>query len=149
MGVALTGITLDREFPTSNYEIRLRAKRVEGNDFFCGLTFPVGESHCSFILGGWGGSTVGLSSIDDKDASENETTQYMRFEKGQWYRIRVRVTEEKIQAWIDNDRVVDQDIRDRRISTRAEVELSKPLGVSAWETRSALQGIEYRLIESP
>lgn len=148
-GVTLTGIRRESEFPTSNFEIRLQAKRVDGTDFFCGLTFPVGESHCTYILGGWGGSTIGLSNIDGKDASENDTTQYRRFEKEQWYHIRVRVTDERIQAWIDDDRIIDQDIRDRRISTRAEVELSRPLGISAWETRSALKGIEFRAIESP
>jgi hypothetical protein len=47
-----------------NYEIKLEAKKVTGNDFFCGMTFPVGDSFCSFIVGGWGGPVVGLSSID-------------------------------------------------------------------------------------
>ena len=37
-----------------DYELRLEAKRVEGGDFFCGLTFPVGKEYCTLILGGWG-----------------------------------------------------------------------------------------------
>lgn len=143
-GSSLTGITYEGEFPKTNYEISLEAMRVDGNDFFCGLTFPVAESHCSFILGGWGGAVVGISSIDGRDASENETTQYKKFESDQWYKIRVRVTPERIQAWIDDKVIVDQDIAGRKITTRREVDLSKPLGISAFETRAALRKLQYR-----
>src|SRR6185369_7925223 len=51
----MTGITWTNEVPTNNYEISLEAMRVEGSDFFCALTFPVGKDPCSFIVGGWGG----------------------------------------------------------------------------------------------
>ncbi len=64
--------------------------------------FPVKKSHCSLVLGGWGGSLTGLSSLDGFDASENETTNVMDFKEGQWYKIRLRVTEKKIEAWIDD-----------------------------------------------
>src|ERR1051325_1303183 len=87
----MTGITWTNAFPKMDYEVNLDAMRVEGNDFFCGLTFPVGESPCSFIVGGWGGGVVGLSSIDGEDAANNETTKYLNFEKGRWYHIRLRV----------------------------------------------------------
>ena len=130
--------------PTSNYEIELEAQRVDGIDFFCGLTFPVRDSHCSFICGGWGGAVVGLSSINGADASENETTKYESFKKGQWYKIRVRVTDDNISCWIDDKQLVDQETKDRKITTRAEVNLSKPLGISAWQTKAALRNIRMR-----
>ncbi len=149
-GVTLTGITYEREVPKINYEISLEAMRVDGVDFFCGLTFPVNDSHCSFIVGGWAGAVVGLSSIDGKDASENETTKFMTFKSGQWYKIRVRVTETKIEAWIDDQQIVDQIIAGRTISIRNEVSLSKPLGISAWQTQAALRNIQLRrLAENP
>lgn len=145
MGNSLTGVTYaGDDLPKSNYEIELEAMRVDGIDFFCALTFPVADSHCSFIVGGWAGAVVGLSSIDNKDASENETTQYVTFKTGQWYRLRVRVTDDNISAWIDDKQVVNQDIKDRKISTRNEVDLSKPLGLSAWQTTSAVRGMKLR-----
>ena len=61
MGQPLSGVTWDGdvdEIPRVNYEIRLQAKRVEGGDFFCGLTFPVQDDPCTLILGGWGGTTL-------------------------------------------------------------------------------------------
>ncbi len=148
MGNSLTGITYDKkDLPTSNYEIQLEAQRVDGIDFFCGLTFPVKDSHCSLIVGGWAGAVVGLSRIDDKDASENDTTKYITFKTGQWYQIRLRVTDENISAWIDDKQVIDQDIEGKKISTRNEVDLSKPLGLSAWQTTAAVRNLQIRELD--
>jgi hypothetical protein len=87
---------------------------------------------------------VGISSIDGLDASENATTTYQEFEKGRWYTLRVRVTQQKLEAWIDKKQVVDTVITDRRISTRGEVDLSKPLGISTWNTKGAIKSIKVR-----
>ncbi|NLF71865.1 MAG: DUF1080 domain-containing protein [Candidatus Anammoximicrobium sp.] len=143
-GDSLTGIVYTKPFPQQNYELRLQAMRIDGIDFFCGLTFPVAQSHCSLIVGGWAGAVVGLSCIDGRDASENATTQYMKFEDGRWYAIRVRVTAERIQCWIDDRRAIDQPLAGHRVSTRAEVQPSEPLGIAAWQTKAALRNIEFR-----
>src|SRR5262245_7703273 len=37
-GSSLTGITYTAEFPKTDYEVRLEAMRVDGRDFFCGMT---------------------------------------------------------------------------------------------------------------
>jgi hypothetical protein len=146
MGSPLTGIhwTGKANLPTLDYELRMEARRVAGSDFFCGLTFPYKDSHCSLILGGWGGGLVGLSSLDGRDASENETTHYAEFEQGRWYRIRLRVRDDHIEAWLDDRKVVDCDVNGRSVSTRPEVSLSKPLGISSYETRAEIRAIKMR-----
>jgi predicted dehydrogenase len=53
---------------------------------------------------------------------------------------------ERIEAWIDDKRVVNQDIRSRQVDTRIEVELSKPLGIASWETRAAVRNIRLRML---
>ncbi len=143
-GNDLTGITWTGEVPRINYEVQLEAMRVEGSDFFCGLTFPVNESHCSLIVGGWGGTVVGLSSIDGQDASENTTSQVMSFDRKRWYRIRIQVHRAKIEAWIDDKKVVSQEIEGRKVSIRPEVDLSRPFGIASWRTRAALRAIQIR-----
>jgi 3-keto-disaccharide hydrolase len=149
IGQDMTGVTLARKdpLPKNNYELSLDAARLDGNDFFCGLTFPVNDSHCSFIIGGWGGGVVGLSSINGFDASENETTKYMEFKTGQWYKVRVRVSENRIQTWIDDKEIVDADIEGRKVGIRGEMELSKPMGVATWNTKGALKNIRLRKLE--
>lgn len=144
MGNSLTGANCTLPTPKTNYEIELEAQRVEGYDFFCGLTFPVGESHCSLIVGGWGGGVVGISSIDGRDASENETTQFRSFENGRWYKFRVRITDNYLSAWIDDENVIRQKIQGRRLSTRGEVDPSRPFGLAAWETKAAIRNIRLR-----
>jgi len=145
----MTGVNWTSAIPTMNYEIALDAKRVEGSDFFCGLTFPVGTNPCSFIVGGWGGGVVGISSLDGEDAANNETTKVAEFEKNRWYAVKVRVEPKKIQAWIDNEKYVDVDTSERRIGIRPEVELSRPLGISSWSTTAALRNIRVRQLNPP
>jgi hypothetical protein len=144
MGDGCTGITWKRAFPRTLYEVSLDAKRVAGNDFFCGITFPVGRSPCTLIVGGWGGATVGLSSIDGRDAAENETTKIISFEKDRWYHIRLIVTDKNIRSWIDNVKVVDFNIGNKKLSIRPEVDLSRPFGISSWTTTAALRNIRLR-----
>jgi len=144
IGDGCTGVTYTRSIPLMNYEITLEARRKEGNDFFCGLTFPAGNYFCTFIAGGWGGTTVGLSCIDGKDASENETTSNMNFEKGRWYNIKLVVTTDRIEAWIDEEKVVDCNTAGKKISIRPEVTLSKPMGIASWNTTAGLRNIRIR-----
>jgi hypothetical protein len=145
MGDGCTGVTWKGTFPESGYEVNLDAKRVAGSDFFCGITFPVSDRFCSLIVGGWGGGTVGLSSIDGKDASENETTLIRNFETNRWYHIRLLVTDEYIKSWIDTSMVVDFRIEEKKLSLRPEVELSKPFGITSWKTTAAVRNIRLQM----
>lgn len=144
VGDPLTGVKWTRSFPTKDYEIELMARRERGTDFFCGLTFPVGDTCASLILGGWGGETCGISSFEDMDASENETTFYRSFEMNRWYAVKLRVTKERLEAWIDDEKVVDVSITGRRIGTRPEVDLCRPLGLASYLTTAALRDIRWR-----
>lgn len=136
-----TAVRWKRDFPRSGYQVTLEAQRVAGDDFFCGLTFPVGDSYCSLILGGWGGGVTGLSNIDDMAAVENETTGYVKFEQDRWYRVRLRVTDERIAAWVDDEQIVDVARKDRKFSIWWEQEPVRPFGIATWNTAAALRKI--------
>jgi hypothetical protein len=143
-GVTLSGVTWGGEFPRQGYEIALEARRVEGDDFFCGLTFPVDDGACTLVLGGWGGGVVGLSCIDGADASENATSQHREFERGRWYAVTVRVTPERIECLLDGNRIIDQPLAGRRISVRIEVEDCRPLGIATYATTGEVRNIRWR-----
>jgi hypothetical protein len=127
-----------------NYEVAFEAQRVEGNDFFVGFTFPVEKSHASLILGGWAGSVCGISSIDHMDASENSTSSFHQFKSGQWYKVRMRVLKDRLEAWLDDEQIVDADIAGKKISVRVEVDASKPFGFCSYRTKAALRNIRLR-----
>ena len=149
MGNDMTGITWEGPLVRMNYEITLEAMRVSGSDFFCGLTFPVDANHCSLVLGGWGGTLCGLSNIDYYDAANNETTQFISFENGRWYHVRLRVTPGRIQAWLDKseEALVDIEISGRKIDTRIEMDLCQPMGVATWQTSGAIRNIKLRRLD--
>jgi hypothetical protein len=144
-GNRMTGIVYDRgNFPTTDYEVTLEGKKIDGNDFFCTTTFPVDDSFCSLVVGGWSGTVVGLSSIDFMDASQNETRSDREFKTNQWYRLRIRVSRNRIEAWIDSNKVVDLDTTDHRISLRFECEACKPFGIATFETTGAVRDLRVR-----
>ncbi len=148
MGEGCTGITWKRDFPKEDYMVTLQAKRVSGHDFFCGMTFPVGDSPCTLIVGGWGGSVVGLSSINKLDASENETKVLKNFENDRWYKICLIVKPDTIKASIDNNILIDFAIGNNKLSIRPEVQLSKPFGIASWTTTAALKNIKLTILKN-
>ena len=150
VGESLTGVYWDgAKLPVNNYELSMQARRTEGIDFFCGPVFPVNDSHCCFIVGGWAGATVGLSNIDNKDASSNETTRLMGFEDNRWYDIRIRVLPDRIITWIDDDCVVYQNIVGKKISLRGDTELCTPMGICTFQTQAEVRKLTLQRIGKP
>jgi hypothetical protein len=143
-GSQMTGVTWSGKPPRNNYELTLEGKRIEGNDFFCTTTFPVGDNYCSFVTGGWGGTIIGLSNVDHMDASENSTSASREFKTNTWYKFRIRVTDEKIEVWIDKDQVVDQSRKDHTFGVRIECDPCRPLGIATYDTIGAVRNIRLK-----
>jgi hypothetical protein len=146
-GFPLTGITSSlTDLPRTHYELEVIARKTAGIDFLIGLTFPIEDSYATLIVGGWAGPVVGISMIDGNDASRNETRKLMKFELNRWYRIRLRVVPEKIQAWIDDELVVDLLTSGKTFSVRNETLANRPLGICNFETRTEIKSILLRQI---
>ncbi|HBJ84727.1 MAG TPA: DUF1080 domain-containing protein [Verrucomicrobiales bacterium] len=146
-GESVSGVVYKKAatLPLTNYEITLEAKRLQGVDFFVGLTFPVGDlkTCATFVCGGWGGSVTGISSIDGFDASENNTSSYQRYEDDKWYAIKLRVTPENLSAWIGEKQVIDEDIINKKIAVRTgPIESYLPLSLTTFNTTSAIRNIK-------
>ncbi|HBT78025.1 MAG TPA: DUF1080 domain-containing protein [Planctomycetaceae bacterium] len=170
MGAGLSGLTLsekkEKEIPRMDYEIRYEARRMMGSDFFAALTFPVGEAYCSFINGGWGGGTIGLSSLDGFDASENGSGDFYAFKDLRWYQFRVRVRKENISVWIKplpegkeateaagdgpasdkwkEKQVIDCDTRGKKVGLRFEMETYRGLAFCTWMAEGEIRNVEIR-----
>jgi hypothetical protein len=58
------------------------------------------------------------------------------------------VTADRITAWIDDERIVDADIRGRSVDLRfGDIRLSAPFGFASYATTGGLRNIEYRLLK--
>ncbi|MFH1882422.1 MAG: DUF1080 domain-containing protein, partial [Planctomycetota bacterium] len=64
-----------------------------------------------------------------------------------WYRVRLRVTPDRIQAWLDDEELVNIETTGRKIDIRAEVDLSQPLGIATWQTAGAIRNIHLRKLK--
>jgi len=142
-GSDLTGVRWAGSMLREDYALFVRAKRIAGGDFFCGLTFPVGGQYVTLILGGWGGTVVGLSNVDYSSAVENETTTVIEFEQGRWYDIEVRVTGERIRVWLDGkaEPTIDLPTAGKHFDVWFEQEPARPLGITTYATKGAIGAV--------
>jgi hypothetical protein len=146
-GETMTAVRWNGEVPKPPFELELMAKRLDGTDFFCAVTFSArGEDEfLTLIIGGWGGATVGISSINGKDASENETTAYHAFETDVWYRIRLVREGERIAVWIDGEIAVDVDTTGKALALRpGSISECVPFGLATWQTTGLVRNVRWR-----
>ena len=146
-GDPITGIRWAGDVLRDNYEVEVEGRRTDGFDFFCALTFPVGEKgRASLVLGGWGGGTVGISSIDDRDASDNDTTMFRDFKNNQWYKARVRVEKTRLAVWIDDVLMFEHPRKDHTFDIRYEMDPCLPLGVANFQCVSEIKYVRVRAL---
>ncbi|WDE96109.1 hypothetical protein PQO03_10325 [Lentisphaera profundi] len=144
MGDPINGVTWTQELPSkTSYEIKFEAKRLIGNDFFCALTFPVNTDYCSLIIDGWGSTVTGLSSINNLDASENETTLNLDIENQRWYKIKLRVYEQFVTVKVDDKTIIKLNTKGKKLSIRPEVYPSIPLGLASFYTSAEYRDFTY------
>jgi len=100
------------------------------------------------VCGGWGGSVTGISNIDGQDAANNSTGTYQRYVDDKWYHFRLRVTPENISVWLDDKKIIDQDLKDRKISLRPGlIESYAPLALSTYCTTAAIKNIRLKAVK--
>ena len=133
------------------YEISWEAARLAGNDFFASLTFPVGsrEKCATFVTGGWGGWTTGVSSIGHQFANENETTGSMEFALGQWYAFTLQVNTRCLRGLIDGKEQFKVGLKGKAIDMHpSEITKSMPLGFASYSTKGAIRNVRVRALKS-
>lgn len=144
-GSRMTAITTTlKDLPTSNYELTYEARRAEGNDFFAACTFPVGKSFLTYVNGGWGNSVTGLSSLNGSDASENETTKFIDYKNGTWYRFKIVVTGTHVRCYVDEKETCSIVHTELELSTRIETRGCQPLGFASFESIGQIRNIALK-----
>ena len=146
-GRPATGIAWEGGFPTSDYEVRLNAMRVAGAGTFCTMVIPIGRAACQLGVGGWNGNVVALSLVDDRYGDQNMTARRMTFDPGRWYAVRLRVTDARVEAWIDDKKMIDLARAGHTFSLWSAYDSARPFGITSWETTAALQDIQMRRLK--
>ena len=149
IGQPMTGVvyTGKAELPVKDYEVSFEARRIEGDDFFAALTVPVrnAESFVTFVIGGWGGTCVGISCIQFQSADENQTTNWIEFEMKKWYRFRMQVRDNRLKGFVDDKEIFDADTTDKKLSLRfGEIEYCKPLGLATFRTQGEIKNLTIK-----
>jgi len=152
-GKPLSGMAYTNPIPTISYELKLEAMRVEGSDFFIGLTIPVEDSFCTVIIGGWGGGLCGVSSVNYMDAADNMWTRHVNFESKRWYKLRVRVMPNVLQVFLD-DKTYHARIQYEKASvfslrSGSDIDKTKPLGLATYQTSALWRNFTLTKITEP
>jgi len=152
-GKPMTGVAYAGKaaLPVKDYEIGFEARRVSGEDFFAALTFPVRapKTFATFVIGGWGGKCVGISCLQYQAADENETTNWVDFTEGKWYRFRLEVRENRLKGWIDEKEIFDADTEGKKITMRfGDIEFCEPLGLASYGTVGEIRNLIIKKLPS-
>ncbi|QDV43693.1 hypothetical protein Enr13x_35500 [Stieleria neptunia] len=134
--------------PRDNYEVRWECRRNSGYDFLCAFTVPVADQYISLVMGGWGGGITGISSIDGRDASDNETTMFMSYDDKKWYSARLRVETTKITVWVDGKELFSHPRADHEFDIRFEMDPCTPMGIANFECDSQIRNVQLRRLHA-
>ena len=145
-GKDLTGITWTGEKPPDrNYELDAAGQARRGRGLFCRGHLPCRRLVLladSRWVGRHGRRAVEhqrYGRVGERDVAVNRVRR-----RAAGTTIRLRVTAEKIEAWLDERRIVDVALKGNQIDTRIEMILSQPIGMASWRTKAALRDIRLR-----
>ena len=143
-GEPITGILWTRPVPSA-FELSLEAKRIAGDHGFCNITFPVGTSFCTLATGpGPDSPLMGLDEVDGQTGNRNVTTRRVTLNQGTWYRFRLEVTPGRVRAWLDQDKVIDLETGNHKLTARNCTVPLRPLGINNCQANTALRNITLR-----
>jgi formylglycine-generating enzyme required for sulfatase activity len=139
-------VSWTRPFPTTGYELSLECRLDVIGEGWC-VIFPVGDSHCRLVVGGWRGSVAGLDLLDGREARDNDTTKRVQSVAGRWSTAVLRVTEKRVQASLDGRVIVDQTREGHTFGLDRYSDAVKPFGLYVIRTTASMRNIRLRHIE--
>ena len=146
-GNPYSGATWTGPFPTDNYELSLEATRLEGQDIFCGIVFPIREDTCSLILGGWDNSLLGMSMIDGLSAAENVTSYPESFTNHTWSTVVLKVTSGNVSVTLNEKTVIDLQRDHHTFSLYPGLEMYEPFGFFTYNSKALIRNPTLRMLK--
>lgn len=135
-GAPLTVLSWRGIYRSVDYELQFEVKRFEGDSVRFGMVLPIQQSFVALMLG----ETAELCCLDGASQKIAEKTKLI-FDTERWHPVRLRVTAEHIQAWVDDQEVVDQSAAGRQFSLPRELVPAAPIAVMTQNATAAVRNI--------
>ena len=144
------GIAATQPVPAVGYEVTADATRSGGRGDFCTLVFPIAGQQCVLYVGGGDdeGNAFGLGYVDGSRFADDELTRRVEYERGRYYRIRLRVMPDTVRAWLDGREMLDLATAGRRLEVGTYVPELVPFGVYAWNSQALIRSIRMRELKT-
>lgn len=124
-----------------SYELSLEVMRVEGSGSgYWFLTFPIDSDRtCTLTLA----SQLGWLCGGSDPAGEGSLTRAFGFDGGTWHRVRVRVTQGRIEASLDGEELVAEPA-DAPATALSESPSAGSLEIATWAMTAAVREIHLK-----
>ncbi|MEI6603982.1 MAG: family 16 glycoside hydrolase [Verrucomicrobiota bacterium] len=117
-----------------DYELTLEARKIEGSEGFIVMFRAADTGQFYWVnFGGWGNSKHGLQKNGGASGKHAEGI----IEKGRWYKVRIRCEGARIQAFLDDHRVLDDTDTDGPI-------LKGAVGLNGWNSKVQFRKIKVK-----
>ncbi|MBM4039649.1 MAG: hypothetical protein FJ290_14165 [Planctomycetes bacterium] len=143
------GLAYIWDFPKTDYELAFTAERIKGAGHSGSVVFPVGDAHCAWAIGDLG-KLSGLDMVDGKRHTDIENPTRKEIDLGnRSHRCRLRVAAERVEGWIDDDKVIDLPTKGHRLALSEGYEPLRPFGFfTERHTSTVLSDIYLRRLNS-
>lgn len=148
LGDPISGIHCKTKMPTTNYEVELEAASADGEKPAFRVVFPLGGTHCTLAVTGGEVSHVGLELVDSKSMADNGTAASVDLDPAKWHRLRLRVTDAKVVAWMNGQQVVEQSREGHDLNRSVYYRHVQNLGLCARGARPAFRNVRFRRLRA-
>ena len=117
-----------------DYELSLEARKIEGAEGFIVMFRAADTGRFYWVnFGGWGNREHGIQKSGGAMGKHAEGT----IEKGKWYKVRIRCEGSRFQAFLDDQRVLDDTDTDGPI-------LKGAIGLNGWNSKVQFRNIKVK-----
>jgi len=139
-----TGVRCTRDIPRTGYELAFDVMCTQGGSSAGSLIFPVGETYSMWDICTGGGGPK-LAATATHPGRQDAASRPFKAVNGRWYRFRVRVERDRVQAWIDDEQVFDCPTQGYRFGHWAGWNPARPLGfLTCYSSAAKVRNIRLR-----
>lgn len=143
-GDPLTGVSWFGPMPTDEFEVTVETKIDDAE--MLSVAFPVGTERAAIQLDA-GNRKAGLYHVDGTDPRDNPMAAIFDGAVAGWHQLRIRVTAQHVQAWLNGQPIANQDRLESTFGAPDGYHPMHPLSMVASNGSASLRNIRIRTLE--